>query len=484
MKRAGHFSCLMATVLLATALLADGAHADDSGRISRIFDSMRRNIVPVHYTLRLAQTDDGVIRNKLEGVVCGVILDSSGLVITTADVFPDMNGDPRQTYVPVAFYIRAADGNRYPAKAIGLDRALNLALLQVGGALPAPTLRFGKNPPRPGERVLLLGLLGEKYKYAPTFTEGRIVQALEGPHRAYAIDTLIQDLTIGGLAVSLRGEPLGIIGEDILARPPTGPADLASEGNVLSLFSSSSQGQRPGYPVVFPYKEVIEPLMQHPVPPDQIRWTNRGWLGIIMQPLSKDLADYWHVSGPGGIVIGAVLSGSPAERAGLEVGDVILEVDHAPVAVREQRDLGRFRDMVQAVGVGRELPLRVFRKGRRQTISLTLGNRPKTIYLAEERKDEDFGLTVKEITFDFIQATNLEPGTRGVFISEVENAGWADVGGLAVGDVITSINGANVEDLGQFDAATGQVREQARQEVVFFIRRGTRTLFVPVKTDW
>jgi len=478
---------LVPTLLLplTLALATAPALAGDEARIMKAFSQASASVVPIHYTLRLAEAPEGGQGDKVEGVLCGVVTRSDGLIVTTADIFPDPGGDPRQTFVPAQFVIKIHD-REYSARAIGLDRDRNLAFLQVDNpeSFPAPAARFSHHPPRPGERVLLLGLLGELHEHAPTFTEARIVSSLEGNGPRFALDSLVQDLTIGGLAVNLKGEGLGIIGEDLLASTLSGSADLASAGNVLSLFSSISQGQRPGYPVLFPYQGLLDVMIASPPPLDLDPTNQRGWLGIIMQPLSRDLADYWQVPGPGGVIIGSILDGSPAEQAGLQVGDIILEVDDAPVRVRELRDLTRFRELVQRVGAGKEIPLAIFRAGGRRVVPLTLGARPKNVFLAEQMEDEDFGLTVKELTFDFVQATNTPPEVTGVFVAEITNAGWADVAGIQVNDVITAVQGEPVADLQGFRRAMADVREKKPDHVVFFVRRGLITRFVPVSPDW
>jgi S1-C subfamily serine protease len=470
---------LLLTLALAPAL------AGDEARIMKAFSKAGPSVVPVHYTLRLLEAPEGGQGDKVEGVLCGVVAGAGGLIVTTADVFPDAGGDPRQTFMPSRFVIKIA-GREFTAQAVGLDRDRNLAFLKVDEpeSFPAPAALFTTRSPRPGERILLLGLLGELHEYAPTFTEARIVSSLVGEGPRFGLDSLVQDLSIGGLAVNLKGEGLGIIGEDLLGSSPAGTADLAAAGNVLSLFSSLSQGQRPGYPVLFPYAGLLDVLIASPPALDLDPPERRGWLGIIMQPLSRDLADYWQVPGPGGVIIGSVLEDSPAEEAGLQVGDIILEVDDAPVRVRELRDLTRFRELVQRVGAGEEVPLAIFRGGERRIIPLTLGTSPRNVFLAAQQEEREFGLTVKELTFDFVQATNTPSDVTGVFVAEIENAGWADVAGIMINDVITAVQGQNVENLQEFHQAMEQIREQRPKNVVFFVRRGMRTRFVPVSPDW
>ena len=479
-------TAILALVAVTALVSAPTAWAASRTRISRTFDAYRARVVPVRYELRLAETPDGGPGDKIEGTACGVIIGSEGLVLTTGDPFPDLDGNPRQTFVPDRFFVLGPDGRERLAHAIGFDRDLNLAFLRLDRPADFPTrpMRFARRAPRPGEEVLLIGLLGEPYGYVPTFSLAHVVGEVDKPWPLFVLDTLVQDLTIGGLVVTTRGQVLGMIGEDVLTSSPSTPAGMAAAGNVLSLFASVSQGRRPGYPMLFPYHGLLDQRIADPPQLDSDTWTRRGWLGIIMQPLSKELADYWNVPGRGGVVIGAVLEGSPAERAGLQVGDIILEVDHAPVHVREVRDLLGFRDMVQSVGVGQEVPVGIFRGGELQSIPLVLGNRPKTVFLADAREDESFGLTVKELTFDFLQAMNLPADVRGVYIAEVENAGWADVAGLSINDVIQQINGRPVESLDGFDEVMAEVAQEQRPEVLFFVKRGVRTLFVAARTDW
>jgi S1-C subfamily serine protease len=220
---------------LALASLPGTAVGGEDARIARTFTRFGPGVVPVHYTLRLLETPQGGQGGKVEGVMCGVLVGRDGLIITTADVFPDLDGDPRQIFVPVAFHVRPPGGGEYVARAVGLDRTLNLAFLRLDRPQDFPTtgVSFARRAPVPGEKVVLLGLLGEQYRHAPTFTEARIVSAVSQPHPLFTLDALVQDLTIGGLVVTPKGEALGMIGEDTLASLPSGPSDLAAAGGFI-----------------------------------------------------------------------------------------------------------------------------------------------------------------------------------------------------------------------------------------------------------
>ena len=84
--------------------------AGDGAKVIRTFEKLSPSVVPIRYTLRLLETPEGGQGAKVEGVICGVVTGSDGLVVTTADIFPDMDGDPRQTFVPVDLRIVPAPG--------------------------------------------------------------------------------------------------------------------------------------------------------------------------------------------------------------------------------------------------------------------------------------------------------------------------------------------------------------------------------------
>ena len=470
--------------LLALAAVAGMAAADARAArldMEELMTSLHGSVVPVRITLRPIEPPPGGEGQKVEEVFCGVVLTDDGLVVVSGDAFPDPGGDPRTTLEPVSFDVLAANETEYSLTAEGLNRDLNLAYLRFSDGLPegyGPVQIRDHVAPEIGDEILVVGLMPERYDYARTFWPGRISARLVSPRTMYAVTTFIQDLSIGGLALDARGKPLGLVAEDIL---PSGQRPGRNTANPLTLLGSLSQGPRVGYPMIFPFDLLAEDIAS---PPPLEREPKKAWFGITMQPLNRELGDYWNIDNPGGIIISAVLDGSPAQGAGLHPRDILLRLGESPVTAREFTDLATFRKRVEKLTIGEQVELLVWREGQELTLQLHPGVAPRTGFLAREFEDEMFGLTVRELTVDVLQARNLPSSTGGVLISEMETAGWAQVAGLRVQDIILRVNGTPITDLDVFGKFMEQLREDQSGEVYFFVQRNVETRFVKVRTDW
>lgn len=449
--------------------------------LEKLMAELNGSVVPVRFTLRPIEPPPGGEGQKVEEVYCGVVVREDGLIVTSGDAFPDPGGDPRNTLEPVAYAVLEDSDIEHPLVAVGLDRDLNLAFLRFEGGMPEGYRAIRTDhaeTPHLGEDVLIIGLLPERYEHAITFWNGQISARVESPRTMYGVTNFIQDLSIGGLAVSARGKPLGIVAEDVL---PTGRATGPSSSNPLTLFGSLSQGARVGYPMIFPFELLSEDIAS---PPALVREPRKAWFGITMQPLDRDLADYWNIDSPGGIIISAVLDGSPAQGAGLHPRDILLALGGKPITARELSDLATFRQRVEKLTIGEAVELLVWRNGEKIKLELHPGIAPRTGFLAQRYEDPDFGLTVRELTIDLLQARNLPGGTSGVLVTDLETAGWAQVAGVALGDIILRINRTPVVDLKSFEEVMNQLREERPREAYFFVQRNVETRFIKVRTDW
>jgi S1-C subfamily serine protease len=295
----------------------------------------------------------------------------------------------------------------------------------------------------------------------------------------YSLDITLPDLCGGGLVALPDGRPVGFVGLDLLPEA----WENAEPGNLLSLFGSANQGQRPGYLMVYP-ASLFADLVKSPPLLETDGKDKKGWLGITMQPLTRDLADYWSISEPGGVVLGAVLGGSPAEAAGLVPGDVIVGVDGQPIPIRETKDLSLIQKTIRRAGAGRDIPLRVWRNGAERDVTVKLISSPTTVATAEEYDNDDFGITVRELTYDVMQSLNLSKETRGVYVSKTERAGWAQVSGIDRGDIIQKVDGAPISNLDAFRAALDKARTERRAETSLLVYRNYKTRFVRIQTNW
>jgi S1-C subfamily serine protease len=203
-----------------------------------------------------------------------------------------------------------------------------------------------------------------------------------------------------------------------------------------------------------------------------------------MQALDKDLIEYWGLPVSGGIIIGNVVEGSPARSAGIRQGDILTRFGGEEIRITDNSQLGDFRKRVERMAAGEEVAAQIYRDGKPVDITIQLGDAPTSAALAEDYEDDDFGLTVRELTMDVRQAMNLERDLQGVFIEGTEDSGWADVAGLYPQDIILAINGVRVASVADVRDAIEDIKHRRDPEAIFFVMRPPDTLFLRVRTEF
>jgi serine protease Do len=243
------------------------------------------------------------------------------------------------------------------------------------------------------------------------------------------------------------------------------------------------QGPVGGYPVLF-LAETLLPLVENPPALESAETGPRGWLGVTMQPLSEDLAEYWGVEGEGGVIFGAVVEDSPAWKAGLRAGDVMTSLDGRPLAIRSIRELREVQRRVRRAGPGATLDLVYWREGESRQTVVELGVSPATVQTAERFESEVFGISARELTYDLRQRFNLSDEVRGVIVEGVARGGWAAIAGVRPGDLVLRVGERETSDLEALRTSLEQAEEDQVPEVLLLLQRQFRTFFVPVPTEW
>jgi serine protease Do len=204
----------------------------------------------------------------------------------------------------------------------------------------------------------------------------------------------------------------------------------------------------------------------------------RGWLGVQIVPLTEDLARTYRRADAKGAAITDVTDDSPAEKAGLKPGDVVIGVDGRDV--NDNNDLSRY---IASKAPGTTVQLRVVRDGREQTIPVTLGTFPEQGDDDDDPDEEEgsaqLGMTLRNLTPDMAERLEMPRGARGVVVTDVEAGENAEDAGLQRGDVIVSVNGVEVDGVDAFRREIDKARadEVARLRV----RRGRSHTFVVLK---
>ena len=476
---------LAATALALTlpASTLGAAGAESKAPYAAILAGPGRSVVVVRYQMRPKERPKGGEGPKQRKFTTGVVAGPPGQVMINASAFPGSDEGP-DSIEPFDFKITVGDGVEVDADVAGVSREMNLAFLRARNPAELAVLPAAKFETSPeltvGDELIVVGLLAEPYDFQRVAYTIHLNARLTKPRTMFSLDQTLPDLCGGGLVLRPDGREVGFLGLDLLPES----WQNTSPGNVLSLFGSAEQSlKKLGYLMVYP-ASLYAGTLASPPEVEAEKSEKKGWLGITMQPLSKDLADYWKIDGAGGVIVGAVLDGSPADRAGVKAGDVITGVDGEPLPVRENKDLSLVQKRIRAAGAGRDVPIKIWRGGAERDLQVRLSSAPTTIATAEEYENDEFGFTVRELTYDVIQGLNLDPGTRGVIVSKTERAGWVDVAGIGRGDIIQTADGAAVTDLASLKTVLEKARGERKNEISLLVYRNYRTRFVRVQTSW
>jgi serine protease Do len=335
---------------------------------------------------------------------------------------------------------------KFPARILGTDKQTDIALLKIesDGELPAASFATGEEV-RVGQWVLAIGNpygLDGTVSFGIVSAKGRNLEIPETLNEFIQTDAMIDRGSSGGPLVDLDGRVVGI----------------------------NSRGQGRGIGFTIPIDTALEVAADL-----EAGRIERGYMGITMQALDRELADYFGIPETTGSVVNSVIEESPASRAGLRPGDIITEFNGVAIETEKDEDLGIFQRLVASVEPGEKVPLRIVRKGKRRELSVVIGTQPKVV---PDEAESDAGFHVKEITANLARRQRLDT-ERGAFVHFVERGSPAAEAGLRVGDVIERVEKDEVEDLDDFRRAMERAR--SRERFLITARRGVETRFLLVR---
>ncbi|MCX7729662.1 MAG: DegQ family serine endoprotease [Candidatus Caldatribacterium sp.] len=375
------------------------------------------------------------------GIGTGFVFRSDGYILTNEHVIRGAN-EIKVTFI---------DGKEYKGKVVGADPMTDIAVVKID-ATNLPTIPLGdSDKARVGEFVIAIG---NPYGLSHTVTvgvlsaKGRPISAGDSG-REYEnflqTDAAINPGNSGGPLLNLRGEVIGI---NTAILPYAQGIGFAVPINMV--------------------KSILDQLLAE-------GRVIRAWLGVYIQDLTPEMAEKFGLLEAKGALVADVSKGSPAEKAGLRRGDIVLKVDEkeTPTVSDLQREIRSRRP-------GDRVRLEIWRDGKRMILEATLGELKDSGTVVPEAQKVDLGFEVAEITPELVEQYSLKTD-RGVVIVSVQAGGPADEAGLRPGDVILEVNRKEIASLADWESALAQVRPG--DTVLLLIDRGGRTYFVPLKAE-
>ncbi|WP_409521721.1 DegQ family serine endoprotease [Pseudomonas sp.] len=345
----------------------------------------------------------------------GFIISSDGYVLTNNHVVADAD----------EIIVRLSDRSELQAKLIGTDPRTDVALLKVEGK-NLPTVKLGDSEKlKVGEWVLAIG---SPFGFDHSVTKGIVsAKGRTLPNDTYVpfiqTDVAINPGNSGGPLFNMKGEVVGI-NSQIFTRSG-GFMGLSFAIPIDVAIDVSNQLKKDGK-------------------------VSRGWLGVVIQEVNKDLAESFGLDKPAGALVAQVLENGPAAKGGLQVGDVILSMNGQPIVM--SADLPH---LVGSLKDGEKAKLEIIRNGKRQTLDVAVGPMPdddadiaagSSPEGSAERNSNRLGVSVSDLTAEQKKTLELK---GGVVIKEVQD-GPAAMIGLRPGDVISHLNNQAVASAKQF----------------------------------
>jgi serine protease Do len=213
----------------------------------------------------------------------------------------------------------------------------------------------------------------------------------------------------------------------------------------------------------------------------------RGWLGVSIQEVTSDLAEEFSVKDLKGALVSGVMKGSPAEKAGIKQGDVILQFNGKTI-----EDTGHLRNMVSQTPVGSRVKVAILRQKKELEMEVVIAELPKKMAetsagegdSGDAREEESAvlsGMTVRELTPELARGFGLEEGEKGVVVIKVETGSRLYEAGIRPGDLILQINQKNVSTLEDYKKIASKIK--AKERILLLMRRKGQDLFVSVKPE-
>jgi serine protease Do len=452
-------------VRVITPSFADDQSIQELRKTSQAFRTVARKVTPTVVNINVVQTiktspfgrpndpfrdffgEDffekffGSPRNfKNRGLGSGVIVSENGYILTNNHVIGKAD----------EIKVTLSDKQEFIAKIVGTDPRSDIAVIQIKGN-NLPVAKLGNSDAiEVGDWAVAIGNpfgLTETVTVGVISAKGRANMGITDYEDFIQTDAAINPGNSGGPLVNLDGEVIGIN---------------------TAIFSRSGGYQGIGFAIPI---NMVKGIMQSLIDTGKIV---RGWLGVQIQPVTEDVAKSFGLDKARGVLVGDVTKGSPAEKAGVKRGDIIVRFSN-----RDVNDPVQLRNTVAATHVGEKISVEILREGRSQTLTVEIAELPAEVSQASLEKDgSEVGVQVQNLTSDMASRLGYE-GDHGVVVVDVEPGGLAAESGIQRGDLIKEVNRQEVRNLSDYNKALSRASKD--EPILFLIRRGDNTFFLILK---
>jgi serine protease Do len=370
----------------------------------------------------------------------GFLVSADGYIMTNAHV---VKGADKITAV-------LNDGREIDATVVGSDSHTDIAILKIEGK-DFPFIKLGDSDEIDiGEWVIAIGSpfqLEASVTVGVVSAKGRQNLRITDFEDFIQTDAAINPGNSGGPLLNLKGEVVGI-----------NTAIVSRSGGYMGI----------GFAIP---SNMAKNIMAQIIDKGSV---TRGFLGVSLQPVDKDIADAFNLPKPEGALISEVIKDSPADKAGLKQGDIILEYNKIPV-----RSLQSFRNEISLMNPGTTLDLKVNRKGQLLTIPAVLGTASDNI-AAGGNLIQKLGMEIDNLTPDLARQLGLTQKEEGIVITKIKPGSAAAIAGLRPGFLIQAVNHKKVTNVSEFNDALGQPENK---RILLLVRQGNMTRFYSIKVE-
>ncbi len=386
------------------------------------------------------QPEEGL---KLRSLGSGIIIDKKGYILTNNHVVESAD----------EIKVILAENEEYDAKVIGRDSKTDLAVIKIDLDKDLPTVILGDSDNlRVGQWAIAIGNpfgLHRTVTVGVISATGRVELGITTYENFIQTDASINRGNSGGPLLNIRGEVIGV--------------------NTAILGGASGIGF--AIPINMA-KEILNDLITKGK-------VTRGWLGVIIQPVTPELKNSFGLQNEKGALISDVLKDSPAEKAGLKRGDVIITFDGIPV-----NDVRELQLKVAKAEINRIIVIDIIRARQPLTVKVEVGEMPRELPLEEREMTEEsrlwLGMKVQEVNPELARQLNLS-SSEGVIVTQVDLGSPAEQAGIGVKDIILEINGQSIKNLSDYEKAISSLQENAN--AIVLVQRYGYTTFMVIKPE-